>query len=65
MLRKRRDTFAGFGGHWVRGHRMPKSLFIAAAAAWFVVATHTAAHADTCATFPGSQVYTDQGCDKP
>src|SRR5438105_4145534 len=25
----------------------------------------TAARADSCETYPGSQVYTDQNCDKP
>ena len=43
---------------------MTKLVALALAAAALVVATGTA-WADTCETFPGSQVYTDQGCDKP
>jgi hypothetical protein len=42
---------------------MTKLVALALAAAIFLAAG--TAWADTCETFPGSQVYTDQGCDKP
>ena len=44
---------------------MPKGLFVAVAAAWLIASASTAARADWCETFPGSQQYTDQGCGKP
>lgn len=42
---------------------MIKLVALAFAAAMLFAAG--SAWADTCETFPGSQVYTDQGCDKP
>jgi hypothetical protein len=45
---------------------MPKSLLIAGlVTALASCAAPLAAHANNCETFPGSQQYTDQGCDKP
>ncbi len=44
---------------------MRNKLLVAGAAAWLIAVVGSAARADTCETFPGSQVYTDQGCDKP
>ncbi len=44
---------------------MPKSLLIAGLALALVASATSAARADNCETFPGSQQYTDQGCDKP
>ncbi len=43
---------------------MARMMAMAIAAAMILFAAH-AARADSCETFPGSQVYTDQGCDKP
>jgi hypothetical protein len=44
---------------------MPTRLLVAGVAAWLIAIANPAARADTCETYPGSQVYTDQGCDKP
>jgi hypothetical protein len=44
---------------------MANKLLVAGAAAWLIAAASAAARADTCETYPGSQAYTDQGCDKP
>lgn len=41
------------------------SKLVALALAATVLFAAGSAWADTCETFPGSQVYTDQGCDKP
>lgn len=43
----------------------PQRLLVAGVAACLIAMVSPSAHADTCETFPGSQQYTDQGCDKP
>ena len=43
---------------------MTKLVALALVVAAFLGVSSTA-WADSCETFPGSQVYTDQGCDKP
>ena len=44
---------------------MPKSLIVVGVSACLIAIAGPSAYADTCETFPGSQQYTDQGCDKP
>ncbi|MBV8536972.1 MAG: hypothetical protein JO128_15335 [Alphaproteobacteria bacterium] len=44
---------------------MRQGLLVAGIAAWLVACASLGARADTCETYPGSQVYTDQGCDRP
>jgi hypothetical protein len=44
---------------------MWKRVVIAGVAAGLVAVASPSARADWCETFPGSQQYTDQGCDKP
>lgn len=44
---------------------MLERLLVAGVAACLIAIASPSAYADTCETFPGSQQYTDQGCDKP